>query len=430
MPGIAFDRSNSRWIVSISPQCGCIGKLQKATRTLSALSPMLMSRLLSPSIAVALCLSFLTACATSNERSPYSVVELMTATVEGYDSLRFFPDRAPDLQSALGWTAAQGGKPPISADGRFDVLVLSAGGSDGAYGAGALKGMTQARERADYEIVTGVSTGSLIAPFAFVGPRMDDSLEELYATGILGKALGRPSVFTAVNGSSLYPARRVPRFMERYVNEELMQQIAAEHAKGRRLLVATANLDANQLTIWDMGRIATAGGEENLELFRNVLRGAIAIPGALPPAEIETNTGNRTITELHGDAGVLSYFYFNTDLIPPQYRGTAALEVKPRVDIVLHNQFQSEAAPVEAKALTLAGVSVKTLTRTSMKLLLDDAIADTTREQIALRYSFLPQDWQDNSSLAFDEDYMRKTFDLGYQRAVDRRFWQQGQPDR
>lgn len=381
-------------------------------------------------ICAALCLSFLAGCVGTSERSPYSVVELMTATVEGYDSLRFFPDREPDLQTALGWTEIQGGKPPLSTDGRFDILVLSAGGSDGAYGAGALKGMTQSRNRADYEVITGVSTGSLIAPFAFVGPEMDDALEELYASGVLGNALGRPSVISAVRGSSLYPARRVPRFMKRYVNEELLTRIAAEHAKGRRLLVATANLDANQLTIWDMGRIATAGGEENLELFRKVLRGAIAIPGALPPAEISTQTGGRTITELHGDAGVLSYFYVDTDLVPPQYRQASGNATKPRIDVLLHNQFQSAATPVKAKALTLAGVSVKTLTRTSMKLLLDDAIAATQNEQITLRYSFLPQDWQDNSSLEFDAEYMRKTFDLGYQRAVDNQLWQQGQLDR
>ncbi len=375
------------------------------------------------------CLLALAGCVTATVRTPYTIDELVGASVEGQYGLRFFPDRNPDLQSALGWSAAQGGKPPVPASGRFDILALSSGGPDGAYGAGIMKGLTESGRRQEYEIVTGVSTGALIAPFTFIGPLGDAPLKEIYTSGEIGKVIGRPSVFAAVSGPALYPATGIDQLIARYVNAALLQKIANEHASGRRLLIATANIDANQLTVWNMGAIAKIGGDRGLTLFRDILKGAIAIPGALAPVEINTSIGDRTITELHGDAGVLSYYYAEPGLVPSNYVRPGGNRDRARMDIILHNQIEAPPNNVEARSLKLAARSVSALTRTSMRLLLDSTLAETKTAGVEVRYTAIPLDWETVSSLGFDTEYMRKTYDLGYRRALEDTLWQTGPLD-
>ncbi|MGI9402227.1 MAG: patatin-like phospholipase family protein, partial [Rhizobiaceae bacterium] len=297
------------------------------------------------------CTVMMAGCVTASVRTPYTIDELVGASVYGQYGLRFFPGRDPDLQSALGWSAAQGGKPPPPADGRFDILALSSGGPDGAYGAGIMKGLTESGRRQEYEIVTGVSTGALIAPFAFIGSRGDSQIEKIYTSGEIGKVIGRPNVFAAVSGPALYPASGIDKLIAQYVDGPLLAKIAAEHESGRRLLIATANIDANQLTVWNMGAIAKLGDERGLSLFRDILRGAIAVPGALAPVEVNTSIGDRNITELHGDAGVLSYFYAEPGLIPAPYSKPGKNRKRSRADIILHNQIEAPPANVEARSL-------------------------------------------------------------------------------
>jgi hypothetical protein len=210
------------------------------------------------------------------------------------------------------------------------------------------------------------------------------------------------------------------------VNEQLLAEIREEHAKGRRLLIATANIDASQLTVWDMGAIASIGGKQALDLFRRIVRAAIAIPGALAPVEITSHIGDRDFTELHGDAGVLSYFYVEPDLIPTAYIKAGRNRLPARIDIVLHNQIETPANNVEARTLKLAARSVSDLTRTSMRLLLDKTIAEAKVSGIEIRYTAIPREWQTVTSIQFDTSYMRRTFDLGYRHARDQSLWLTG----
>jgi hypothetical protein len=375
---------------------------------------------------VAVCVVVLTAgCQTLANRQSYSLAQMTEATIGIDADIRFFPELEPDYMAALGWNSNQSGALP-EVNERFDILALSSGGPDGAYGVGVLKGMTDSGTRPDYEIITGISTGALIAPFAFVGSAYDTLLEKTYTSNELSKVLGLPSVFSAVGGPSLYPANRIPAFMNRHVNANLLAQVAAEHARGRRLLIATANLDNNVLTVWNMGRIAALPNLRGLELFREIMRAAIAIPGALPPIPIETQTNGATITELHGDAGILAAFYAETGLIPDRYRKLRGKRT-PRIDVIIHNQIEAQSGPAEVKTFKLAGRSVSNLIRTSIKLLLDQSIDEAEQAGIDFRYTFLPSTWHSATSLEFDAEYMRKAFELGYSRAIGNSLWHSGE---
>ncbi|MCB1460810.1 MAG: patatin-like phospholipase family protein [Nitratireductor sp.] len=362
------------------------------------------------------------ACVTASERNPYTIDELVSTTVNNSNDLRFFPQRNPDLMNALGWNPATGGTLPPAPDGRFDILALSSGGPDGAYGAGAIRGLREAGSLPEYELVTGVSTGALIAPFIFAGSQYSGFPERFYTSDLMKKALGQPNYAAALGGPALYSDRGIKPLLAREITPQLLAAIAREHARGRRLLVATANLDANTLTMWNMGAIATPGTPQALDLFRTVINAAIAIPGALPPVPIISGFSGRQFTELHGDAGVVSYFYGGPELVPAPWREKG----KARLDVILHNQIEPSAKPVEARTLKLAGSSVSNLTRTSMRLLLDDTVRRAQAAGVAMRYTYLPSEWRTISSLEFDLDYMRNTFRLGQERAAGGTLWQSG----
>ena len=396
-------------------------------------------RVLSPLVTLLLAGLVLAGCVTAGARNPYTIDEMTGSAVAGRYDLRYFPGRKPDVIGALGWRE-ESALPDLSAeaggDGRFDMLALSSGGPDGAYGAGAIKGMVQGGTLPRYEIVTGVSTGALIAPFVFTGPGNEALLEQVYTGTSFDKLLGAPNLFTALGGASLYPGTRIPEFMKRHVDDALIARVAVQHAKGRRLLVATANLDASELVVWDMGRIASLATPRGNELFRSVLRAAISIPGALPPVEIVSSYGGRQFRELHGDAGVLAYFYGDETLVPDSWRAETGRGKKqkarnnPRLDVILHNQIEAPPRTVEAKAIKLVGASASNLTRTSMRLLLDDTIRRTAAAGVDMRYAYIPRNWRTVSSLEFDAEYMRRTFGLGYRQALEDTFWHSGPRNR
>lgn len=190
------------------------------------------------------------------------------------------------------------------------VLALSGGGADGAYGAGVLVGWTRSGRRPVFDLVTGVSTGALAAPFAFLGAAWDPRLASAYHDPDL-QALTR-SRFAMFRNPSLFGAEPLRRLVHRYVDQRLLEAIAAEHAAGRRLMVATTNLDSQQSVIWDLGAIAGAASGAGapgaaLDLFRNVLIASASIPGVFPPVLIPRGDGRPS--ELHVDGGTASPFF-------------------------------------------------------------------------------------------------------------------------
>lgn len=376
-------------------------------------------------ILAALCAIALAGCVTTGARL-YTTEEMVAATVDGRADLRFFPGRITDMQEALGWRVDGQDRPPPIEGERFDVLALSAGGPDGAFGAGALSGMREAGDRPVYEVVTGISTGAMIAPFVFIGPKHDRFVSSLYRDNVVGELLGDPYYGAALFGASVYSDVAINRFLRVNVTPQFLADIAREHAKGRRLLVATANMDANELTVWNMGLIASLGTPQAAQLFRDVLRASFSIPAALPPVEINAATGSRDFTELHGDGGLLAYFFVDPGLVPPAYRKPRGGEPAPRFDIILHNQIEARPDPVNPRVIALAGKSISSLTRTAMNLLLDKAIRDAADSGTELRYAHLPRDWGTVSSVQFDREYMRKTWDLGNRLARDGQLWRQG----
>lgn len=293
------------------------------------------------------------------------------------------------------------------------ALAISGGGANGAYGAGVLVGWTEAGDRPTFDLVTGVSTGALISPFAFLGPTWDDSLTVAYrdedvsrlTAGGLG-VIARPS---------LYSDRSLRALVGKYVDPMLLRAIAAEHQAGRRLLVATTDLDAQATILWDMGAIALAGqapGQEAkaVALFRNVLVASASIPGVFPPVMMSRGVGGAGLTEMHVDGGVSTPFVL----------GPATLTLwspegimRPReLYVIINGEIEPRRTLTKGATLPILMRSFDTLSKSDLRAHLIAAVAFANRNGARLRYAAIPTALGADS-LAFDAESMRRLFEAG-----------------
>jgi len=204
---------------------------------------------------------------------------------------RFWADSISDFERAL----PQGSGP---------WLILSEGGADGAYGAGVLSGWTKEGSRPAFSVVTGASTGALIAPYAFLGADYDDRLHQQYTT------VTAADIFELnETPESMFDDWPLASLIAKIVTPEMLHSVAEEHQRGRRLFVATTNLDAARPVIWNMGVIAAQSGEAGLHLFRQVLLASASIPGMFQPVMIDVQANGQHFQEMHADGGAAAPFY-------------------------------------------------------------------------------------------------------------------------
>ena len=240
----------------------------------------------------------------------------------GLPNARFFKDdlkgMAAEQQRALLREARHAGVAPGGELPPAYLLSLSGGGDNGAFGAGLLVGWTAHGDRPKFKLVTGVSTGSLIAPFAFLGSEYDAALTDVYTNIDPGKVFEKrflPVAALAQNGlSDTHPLYDL---ISHYVDEPLLARIAAEYEKGRLLLIQTTDLDAGRPVVWNIGAIAASGRPEAIDLVRHILLASASIPAAFPPVMFDVEVEGQSYQEMHVDGGAVSQaFLVPTGLDP------------------------------------------------------------------------------------------------------------------
>lgn len=313
---------------------------------------------------------------------------------------------------------------------RQTYLAISGGGENGAYGAGLLAGWTASGKRPQFTMVTGISTGSLIAPFAFLGPEYDRQLTEIYTQYSTKDLVKKRSLMGIISQASAADVSPLKGIIAKYVDANLMAQIAAEHRKGRRLLVGTTNLDAGRPVIWNIGAIANSSDPAALQLIRDVLLASASIPGAFPPVLIKVNADGKSYDELHVDGGTTNQVFVypvgvNWKEILAKLHSPAA----PDLYVIRNASLDPTYDPVKPKLVPIAGRSISTLIRTQ-------GIGDTYRIYLAahrdgLRYhlAYIPREFNAESTEAFDTVYMRKLFDFGYEQGKSGTAWSAAPPD-
>lgn len=308
--------------------------------------------------------------------------------------------------------------------GEFNVLAISGGAAGGAYGAGVLVGLSEAGRRPPFTIVTGVSTGALIAPLAFLGPDWDHRLTEAYTGGYAAAQLG----LTAISGglrAGLLSAQSLDGLIGPFVDERLLEAIAAEHRTGRRLLVATTDLDSGRPAIWDMGAIALRGGPAAVEMFRLVLAASASLPGLFPPRLIRCESDGELFDELHVDGGVTTPLFILPEAMLRWRR--AGRRMRSGSVYALINTI-IDPAP-RATSVTLPAVlmrSFDTMLRMSYRQALNVATSFCVANNIALNVAAIRDSQAGHANgamLDFNTASMRANFQAGRAAAKSDGFW-------
>ncbi|WP_270937153.1 patatin-like phospholipase family protein [Falsiroseomonas oryzae] len=304
-------------------------------------------------------------------------------------------------------------RPPL----RF--LALSGGGDHGAFGAGVMVGWTAAGDRPSFNVVTGISAGALIAPFAFLGPPHDGQLREVFTAVAPTDVLRLRRLVSAVLFDvALADASPLYALIERYADERMLAAIAEEYRKGRLLLIGTTNLDLQRPVVWNIGAIAASGHPGALRLFRRILLASASIPGAFPPVLVDVEEGGRTYQEMHVDGGAATMVF----LWPPSFdlREAAPAGSRPRERIayvIRNGRMDVETQPPGRGLFTIASRSLATLLHFAGIGDVNRIYLTAVRDGVQFRLAYIDADFHAERAEPFDTAFMRALFAHGYERA-------------
>jgi predicted acylesterase/phospholipase RssA len=332
------------------------------------------------------------------------------ALVGGFLKIRAWGDSSPsDLIAGLDLAGGTAGAP---LSGNSSALALSGGGGDGAFGAGLLVGWSATGARPRFSIVTGVSTGALMAPFAFLGSAYDGPLSELY-TRYRTSDLGTSRLFSALaGGPSLADSDGLEALIAKYVDGGMMAEIAQEHRAGRRLLIATTNVEAQRQVIWSLGAIAASGRKDALSLLRNVIRASAALPGVFPPVLVTVKVDGKSYQEMHGDGGTTGQVFF-VPMASPASTPTDERS-KPTLYVVRNATLKPQWQQTPPTVLDITSRALATLISSQGKGDIDHLQSRAKAARVNFRLAAIPADFTRQPAEPFDQDYMRALFALGF----------------
>lgn len=310
-----------------------------------------------------------------------------------------------------------------------NYLAVSGGGANGAFGAGLLVGWSESGTRPEFTMVTGISTGSLTAPFAFLGSEYDDTLKKVYTTTSTKDIVKKRRLLPALFSDSMTDTQPLKEMIARYYDAELLDSVAREYKRGRRLYIGTFNLDAGRPVIWDIGAIAASDFPHKVELVHEVIQASAAIPVIFPPVVISVENNGGQYDELHVDGGTGSQVFVYPAAIDWK-EITQKLRVvgEPKVYVVRNSFLDPDYHGIQRKIVPIASRTIGSLIRTQGIGDLYQIYALCQRDANDFNLAYIPSDFTETPAEDFDPIYMGKLFDLGYQMALDGYPWQKSPP--
>ena len=376
-------------------------------------------------------LAFLVGCAAPSRQPAVPASDTVRAQIPGIPGVRyvipeglasFEPDvrhAAAAEQQARARAGVTGPLPPAA------FLALSGGGDNGAFAAGLLNGWSVAGNRPEFKLVTGISTGALIAPFAFVGgAKYDRALRDFY-TGVTSKdVIEERNLLAALTGDAMADNAPLRRLVDKVMTAELMQEIAAEHAKGRVLLIGTTNLDARRGVIWNLTKIAASGHPNSLQLIRDLMIASAAIPGGFPPMMIDVEVDGRRHQEMHVDGGASAQVFVYPTSLDVQALSAEADMVRDRSLYLIRNSKLTPGwSEVERRTLSIAGHAVASLITQQGVGDLYRIYAIAQRDGVDFNLAFISSGFDAPHPQEFDANYMRALYKVGYELATQGKPW-------
>ncbi len=312
------------------------------------------------------------------------------------------------------------------------VLALSGGGMYGAYSTGVLAGWTATGQRPCFDVVTGVSTGGLIATFAFLGSNYDRKLVDLYTNVSRRDIYRKRIVGSALWSDSAASSAPLKKLIDTHLDDSIFQAVAAAHNSGRRLYIGTTNIDTRKLVIWDMGAIAASGRPDSQDLYRKVLLASASPPGFLPPVPIEVEVNGQKFTELHVDGGATtgvflraSTLHLDRDALKSENQPLAGSDAY----VIIAGKLYADPTCVERRALKIGESSLRALLYSQVRGELFRIYTLCLLGGMTFHLASVPEEFRTGGdAMGFDPEEMTRLYEAGYSAATGGQAWRDTPP--
>jgi hypothetical protein len=377
--------------------------------------------------ALSIGLTLVSACSIPGRGPGVPAADTTRALPLGLPNARFFADGDPQPMIEEGARAFARERAALDGEGKSATrpppvyfLAISGGGDNGAFGAGLMNGWTTLGTRPEFKMVTGVSTGALIAPFAFLGSDYDDALRDVYTTMTPEKVFRARGITAALFDDAMADTGPLAEVIAGYADQKMFDAIAREYRKGRLLLIGTTHLDAQRPVIWNIGAIAASGHPGGLELFRKILRASAAIPGLVQPILFDVEIDGRKYQEMHVDGGAIAQLF----LYPPSLSATASKYRRQRYAYVIRNaRLDPDYAESERRTISIAGRAISTMLAASGQNDVLRTYFITQRDGVDYNLAYIGADFSAPKAGEFDQTYMRTLYAYGFREGRDGRAW-------
>lgn len=384
-----------------------------------------------PLLGLTLLTTALLGCSALERKSAVPAQALNKAQISGLPSVRYLISTQAGVDSFVNDVIAlekSRGKNAFTGDANY--LALSGGGDDGAFGAGLLVGWTKQGSRPAFNLVTGISTGALIAPFAYLGKDYDAMLESVYTSIQPKDVYTERGILSAVFSDGLADSAPLYQLISRYVDENFLKKIADEYnTNGRWLLIGTTNIDAGQPVIWNMGRIASIASPEALELFRRIMLASASIPGAFPPVMFDFLLDGQAFQEMHVDGGASTQVFLYPSSAASKAKELGIERRKNRQAYIIRNsRLDPRWSETERRTLSVAGKAIAQLIQTQGIGDLYRIYNTAQNDDVGFNLAYIGSDFNEAHNEEFDTKYMNALFQYGYAHAIKGYPWSKYPP--
>lgn len=381
-------------------------------------------------LVLAVSVALVAACGNSTRKSAIPDAQLQSASISGMEDIRYVPSTKAGVKSYLQEIKTAVAKRPQDPSRQTNLLALSGGGDNGAFGAGLLVGWTQRGDRPMFDQVTGISTGALIAPFAFLGSDYDQSLQMLFTQVSPDDIYRERGKLGVLFNDALADASPLKSLIDKTVDTIMLKRIADEYQKrGRLLLIGTTNIDSGSLVLWNMGRIAAIGTPDSAALFRNVMLASAAVPGAFPPVLFDAEVDGREYHELHVDGGLAAQVYLYPSAVSKAAIQSGVIKSRKREAYIIRNARLSIGwEETERNGLGVLNRSYKKIVQSQGLGNLYQIYEIARRDKVGFNLAYIGNDFEAAHPAEFDKAYMNALFQYGYEKSLKGYPWQHMPP--
>ncbi len=376
---------------------------------------------------------FVTSCASEPPRNPVPYEFIDRAQVVDMPGVRVWGDELSDVLHQDLVHSIQNEKSdlfPRGPEGAFQYsgLSLSGGGDHGAFGAGFLNGWSQSGSRPVFKIVSGISTGAMIAPFALLGSEYDDELESAYTTVSAADIYESRSMLSAYWRESLVDDHPLQEMVHKFLSDEIIDAVAQAHRNGQRLYIGTTNFDAQRQVIWNMGVVANSPHPAAYDVFRKIILASASIPVLFPPVFFEVESDGVIYEEMHVDGGTVGQMFYHGGTINWRKVLSEASGVDDPVDrstlfLIIDGEVGAEFQHVPRRLMPIIGRTISTLVKVSAWSSLYRMYLHSQADGYGFQFVSLPDDYEPESNQPYDPAEMRRMFDIGFDMGLHNKGW-------